>query len=67
MIDRARIEIQRERIAPEDVSLIYLEPDGNRGVQVHNITFDTLGNMEGVPDSYRSFFLKEADALLGDE
>ena len=65
MIDRARIEIQRGSISPEDVSLIYLEPADPQGVKVHNITFDQEGNMEGVPDSYRGFFLKEADALLG--
>ncbi len=64
MLDRAVIEIRRGRIAPEDVSLIYLEPKGNM-VKAHNITFDNLGNMQGVPKGYRDFFLKEADAFLG--
>ena len=37
MIDRARIEIMKGNISPEDVSLIYLEPKGN-SIGVHNIT-----------------------------
>jgi predicted ATPase len=64
MLDRARIEIMKKRIAPEDVSLIYLEPAGN-SVKVHNITFDEQANLLGAPGSYREFFLKESDKLLG--
>ena len=64
MIDRARIEIMKKRIAPEDVSLIYMEPAGN-SVKVHNITFDEQANLLGAPGSYREFFLKESDKLLG--
>ena len=66
MIDRARIEIMKEALRPEDVSLIYLEPAGNK-VKVHNIGFDKQANMIGAPDSYREFFLKEGDKLLGFE
>ena len=64
MIDRARIEIRRGRIKPEDVSLIYLEPVGNH-VRTHNIAFDQHANMVDVPQHYRDFFLHEADRLLG--
>ena len=66
MIDRARVEIRKGNIRPEDVSLIYLEPKG-RVVKVHNISFDKIGNMEGVPPHYREFFLKETDQLMGFE
>ena len=66
MIDRARIEIRKGTIRPEDVSLIYFEPKGNI-VKVHNITFDKMGNMEGVPAHYRDFFLKESKRLMGFE
>ena len=66
MIDRARIEIRRGTICPEDVSLIYFEPKGNV-VKVHNISFDKMGNMNGVPPHYREFFLKETDRLMGFE
>ena len=64
MIDRVRIEIKKGRIKPDDVSLIYLEPDGSM-VKVHNISFDGRANMSGAPESYRDFFLDEADELLG--
>ena len=64
MIDRARIEIIRGNIRPEDVSLIYFEPKG-RVVKVHNISFDKMANMVGVPPHYGEFFLKESKRLLG--
>ncbi len=66
IIDRARIEIRKGTIRPEDVSLIYFEPKGNI-VRVHNIHFDKIGNMEGVPPHYRQFFLKESKRLMGFE
>ena len=53
-------------IRPEDVSLIYLEPKGN-AVKVHNISFDKMGNMEGVPMHYGKFFIKETNRLMGFE
>ncbi len=64
MIDRARIEIIRGNIRPQDVSLIYFEPKGNI-VKVHNIGFDKMANMVGVPSHYGEFFLKESKRLLG--
>ena len=66
MIDRARIDIRKEHIRPEDVSLIYFEPKGNI-VKVHNIGFDKMANMINVPPRYREFFLKESDRLMGFE
>ncbi len=64
MVDRARIEIMKKKIAPEEVSLIYLEPVGN-SVKVHNIAFDEQANLLDAPSSYREFFLRESDKLLG--
>lgn len=64
MIDRARIEIIRGNIRPEDVSLIYFEPKG-RIVKVHNISFDKMADMVGDPPNYGEFFLKESKRLLG--
>ena len=66
MIDRARIDIRKGHIRPEDVSLIYFEPKGNI-VKVHNIGFDEMGNLVNVPAHYRDFFLKETDRLMGFE
>ena len=64
MIDRARIEIRKGTIPSEFVSLIYLEPKGNV-VKVHNISFDKMANMEGVPPHYGEFFLQETNRLMG--
>ena len=66
MVDRARIEIGKGNIKPEDVSLIYLAPNGNK-VEVHNVSFDENTNMKGTPNNYGQFFLKESDRLLGFE
>ena len=66
MINRARIEIMNRKIKPEDVSLIYLEPVGNK-VKTHNIRFDVQANMLDTPNGYREFFLKESNKLLGIE
>lgn len=66
MIDRARIEIRKGTIRPEDVSLIYLEPKG-RVVKVHNIRFDEMGEMVNIPKAYRDFFMKETVRLMGFE
>ena len=64
MIKRACIDIRNGKIPPDDVSLIYFEPRG-RDVKVHNIKFDEQGNLEGVPDNYRQFFLEESKRFLG--
>ncbi len=66
MIDRARIEIRKGTIKPDEVSLIYFEPKGNI-VNVHNIGFDEAGNLTNVPKHYRKFFLKETYRLMGFE
>ena len=66
MIDRARIEIRKGNVKADDVSLIYLEPKKNV-VKVHNISFDNMGNMIGVPPHFREFFLLESDRLMGFE
>ena len=55
MIDRARIEIMKGNISPEDVSLIYLEPSDD-SVDVHNITFDAQANFLGAPRRIQRFF-----------
>ena len=64
MIDRARVDIMRGNIRPEDVSLIYFQPTG-RVVKVHNISFDKMANLIGAPTDYREFFLKESKRLMG--
>ena len=65
MVDRARIEIQRERLAPDDVALIFLEPKPRSGVAATAISFDSMGNMTDVPQTFRSWFVAENFDLLG--
>ena len=65
MVDRARIEIQRGKIDPDQVSVIYLETLKDGSVKAHNISFDQQGNVLNAPSNYRSFFLKEMDRTLG--
>ncbi|MGR3914867.1 MAG: AAA family ATPase [Gammaproteobacteria bacterium] len=65
MVNRARIEIMKGKISPDDVSLIYLEPVKNK-VKVHNITFDKNANFNP-PKSYGEFFLRESNRMLGFE
>ena len=64
LIKRARIEIMKNRISKDDVSIIYFEPNKTH-VKVHNISVDYLGNLENVPTNYRKFFLDEVNDLLG--
>ncbi len=64
IIDRIGIEIRNKNIAPDDVSLVYLESAGSQ-VKAHNIKFDKQANLLDAPPSYRDFFNKEADELLG--
>ena len=64
ILDRTRIEVRNKKIAPDQVSIIYLEPI-KEGVKAHNISIDKNGNLKGVPKGYRKFFDKETDRLLG--
>ena len=66
MIDRARIEIMNGNLRPEDVSLIYFEPEGTK-VKIDNIQFDDQANLIDEPPYFRSFFLNETHRLLGFE
>ena len=63
MIDRVRIEIIKGNLKPDDVSLIYFKPVGNK-VRTFNISFDAQANMIGCPPGFRDFFLSESKELL---
>ena len=64
IVDRVRISVRKRLLKPEDVSILYFEPQGN-AVTIHNLTLDEDGNLQGAPAGYRDFFLKETDRLLG--
>ena len=66
IIDRMRISVRDEIIKPDDVSILYFEPEKRGGaVKIHNIKMDKQGNLIDVPPGYRDFFMKESDELLG--
>lgn len=64
IVDRLRILVRRKLLRPNDVSIIFFEPMRN-AAKMHNISLDKFGNLKNAPPSYRSFFLKETDRLLG--
>ena len=63
-IDRIRINVKQGNIAAEDVSILFFEPN-DESVKIHNLSLDENGNLEGAPEGYRDFFLKETDRLIG--
>ena len=64
IVDRMRIEIMNGGIKPSDVSLIYIEQNGDK-VESHNISFDEQSNFIDAPVGFQDFFLKELYALQG--
>ena len=66
IIDRVRISVRDKILKPKDVSILYFDP-GKTGsaVTIHNIKMDKQGNLVNAPPSYRDFFMKETDKLLG--
>lgn len=68
ILDRFRINVIEGKMKPEDISIIYFEPNKSRTrTTLHNIEMDSAGNLMDVPDNYRSFFLDETMRLLGIE
>ena len=67
-VDRFRICVMKEILAPDDLSIVYFQPDQDgTHSRIHDIAVDAQGNLEGAPPEYRSFFLDETRDLLGFE
>ncbi len=66
IVDRIRILMRKGVLRPDDVSILYFEPN-RTSVVIHNISLDGDGNLHHTPAGYRDFFLKETDQLLGFE
>ena len=64
IVDRVRILVRQQVLKPDDVSIIYFEPNGG-SVDIHNLTLDVHGNLCDAPPGYRDFFMRETDRLLG--
>ncbi len=65
-VDRFRICVMKGLLSPEDLSIVYFQPD-REGTHscIHGIAVDRQGNLEGEPPDYRLFFLEESRDLLG--
>jgi hypothetical protein len=65
LVDRIRMEARRNKLlTPKDVSIMFFERK-DLEVKISQITLDEEGNLDGAPSTYRSFFLKETNKLLG--
>ena len=66
IIDRVRMEVRDKTtdLKPEDVSILYFERD-ERGVKIHSIRIDEMGNVLNAPQSYRRFFMEEIRRSIG--
>ena len=64
--DRFRICVMEKTLRPEEFSVVYFEPspDG-KSFRIHSMGVDASANLLNVPNSYRSFFLRETERLLG--
>ena len=66
LIDRLRICVMKGLIGPEELSIVCFEPNQDgKASRLHSIAVDELGNVLGAPPSYRTFFRREVDTLLG--
>jgi hypothetical protein len=64
LIDRVRMEVRDRTIRPEDVQILHFQPN-QRGTRIHQVTIDTIGNVQNAPAGYRRFFLDELGRSLG--
>jgi hypothetical protein len=63
IVDRIRMEVADGKLPSEAFLILYLERHGTE-TTVYPITVDSLGNLLGVPPTYREFFLREEMNLL---
>lgn len=64
--DRFRICVMEGTLRPEELSVVYFEPSSDgRSSRIHSMEVDASANLLNVPNSYRSFFLRETERLLG--
>jgi len=63
IVDRIRMEIADGKLPSDAVVILYLEREGTE-TTVYPIKVDSLGNLIGVPPTYREFFLREEMNLL---
>ena len=65
LVDRLRICRMRGVLKPEELSIVYFEPNSDDSVRIHNIAVDAEANVVNAPASYGAFFVTETERLLG--
>ena len=66
LTDRFRICIMDGTLRPQDFSILYFErSEDKKNSWIHTIGLDSQANLLDVPTSYRSFFLRETERLMG--
>ena len=63
LVDRVRYEVSQGTIKPEDVLILFFHKP-KMETEVYPIEIDAMGNIDGAPDCYREFFLREELRLL---
>ena len=66
ILDRVLLDIrdQKTELKPEDVSILYFEPN-DLDVTIHSLRLDDRGTIVAPPDSYRRFFMDELRRSVG--
>ena len=66
LLDRVRMEVRdgTAGLKPEDVSILFFERVG-LDVKIHSLRIGKQGDIEGVPNGYRQFFMEETAKSLG--
>ena len=66
ILDRIRMDVRdgTTSLGADDVSILFFER-GDRGVQIHSLRFDELGNVTDRPAGYRGFFASETRRSIG--
>ena len=66
LLNRVRMEVRDSGIdiGPDDVSVAFFESHGLES-KIANIGFDGLGNVQGAPPGYDSFFVDEVTRSIG--
>ena len=66
ILDRVRMDIRDQEceLQHEDVAILFFDRSGPN-VKIHRIHLDPAGNIVDPPPSYRQFFMRETNRLIG--
>ena len=65
-LDRLRICVMNGILPPGELAVVFFQSTSDRTKStIHSIGVDAQANLLDVPASYRSFFIREAESLLG--